>query len=69
MFNLNIAVDPADVLDAFLMTRDEDAVIEFITDLESRWGDWDLTERLYKHFKTLHKEYKEEKKYLGELFK
>jgi hypothetical protein len=68
MLDLNVAIDPADVLDALIQTRDDDALFEFIVDLDAMMVDWDFTERLYKHFKMLHKEYKDERNYLKELY-
>jgi hypothetical protein len=69
MIDLNVRVDAADILDALILTRDDDFLFELITDLDAMMVDWDFTERLYKHFKSLHTEYKEEKKWLKELYK
>lgn len=69
MIDIRVAVSPEDLLDGLVMLRDEDALFELITDIDAMMVDWDFTERLYNHFKLLHKEYKEEKKMLKELYK
>jgi hypothetical protein len=69
MLNLNVAVDPDEFVDSLVRTRDDNAIFEIIVMIDDLMVDWDFTERLYKHFKQQHKDYKEEKKYLKELYR
>lgn len=48
-----------DLVNALFWKVDEDELFQFIADLDEACASWELTERLYKHFKAQHKLHKE----------
>lgn len=49
-FNFNTDLEIDDVIDIIFSNLDDDQVTEFIAKLEERYGNWEVTEKLIKHF-------------------
>lgn len=61
MLNLNLPVAVTDIICAAADVP-QDELFDLIVELDKSQQEWDFTERLYHHFRGLHKELKAERK-------
>lgn len=60
--NINVELDIKDLLGAIDEHLDYDQIFDFIVNLDEEICNWEFTNRLYEHFKKMHKEFLEETK-------